>query len=83
VFIFIGHEPNSALFRGQLQMDPRGYLIIDNHMRTSVPGVFAAGEVADPFFRQVATSSGAGVMAAMAAERWLAEREAETAARAV
>ncbi|MGA2820353.1 MAG: thioredoxin-disulfide reductase [Anaerolineales bacterium] len=77
VFIFIGHDPNSAIFRGQLEMDARGYLTVDSHMRTSVPGVFAAGEIADPVFRQVATSSGAGVVAAIAAEHWLAEQEGQ------
>lgn len=78
VFIFIGHDPNSDIFRGQLEMDPRGYLTVDSHMRTSVPGVFAAGEIVDPVFRQVATSSGAGVVAAIAAEHWLAEHGGET-----
>jgi thioredoxin reductase (NADPH) len=75
VFIFIGHDPNTALFRGQLAMDPKGYLRIDDRMRTSVPGVFAAGEAADPFFRQIATSAGMGVAAAISAERWLGENK--------
>ncbi len=73
VFVFIGHDPNTALFRGQLDMDEKGYLRVDERMRTSVPGVFAAGEAADPFFRQVATSAGMGVAAAISADRWLAE----------
>jgi len=77
VFIFIGHQPNSALFRGQLEMDDQGYLAVDAQMRTNLPGVFAAGEVADPFFRQVATSAGTGVAAAISAEHWLTEREGE------
>jgi len=71
VFIFIGHEPNSGLFKGQLKMDERGYLITDERMMTSVPGVFAAGEIQDPVFRQVTTSVGQGAAAAMMAERWL------------
>jgi thioredoxin reductase (NADPH) len=73
IFIFIGHDPNTALFRGQLDMDEKGYLRVDDRMRTSAPGVFAAGEAADPTFRQVATSAGMGVAAAISAERWLAE----------
>jgi len=75
VFIFIGHEPNTAVFRGKLDMDPKGYLRIDERMRTSVPGVFAAGEVADSVFRQIATSAGMGVAAAISAERWLEENK--------
>jgi thioredoxin reductase (NADPH) len=73
VFIFIGHDPNTALFRGKLEMDEKGYIRVDERMRTGVPGVFAAGEAADPAFRQVATSAGMGVAAAISAERWLAE----------
>jgi thioredoxin reductase (NADPH) len=76
VFIFIGHEPNTALFRGRLAMDERGYLVVDPRMQTSIPGVFAAGEAADPAFRQVATSAGMGVAAAISVERWLAEETA-------
>jgi thioredoxin reductase (NADPH) len=75
VFIFIGHDPNTALFRGKLDMDPTGYIRVDDRMRTSVPGVFAAGEAADPFFRQIATSAGMGVAAAISAERWLGENK--------
>ena len=71
VFIFIGHIPNTGLFRGILEMDEHGYLIVDRQMRTSVEGVFAAGEVADPTFRQVITSAGMGAAAAMMAQRWL------------
>jgi thioredoxin reductase (NADPH) len=75
VFIFIGHYPNSDLFKGQLEMDDRGYLITDEKMMTSVPGVFAAGEIQDPVFRQIATSVGQGCAAAMMSERWLEEQE--------
>ncbi len=75
VFISIGHYPNSSLFEGQLEMDGKGYLIVDQKMMTSVPGVFAAGEIMDPVFRQIATSVGQGSSAAMMAERWLHERE--------
>lgn len=75
VFIAIGHIPNSALFKDQLEMDGRGYLITDERMMTGVPGVFAAGEIQDPVFRQIATSVGQGCAAALMAERWLEERE--------
>jgi thioredoxin reductase (NADPH) len=75
VFIFIGHFPNTDLFKGQLKMDPRGYVLTDEHAMTSVPGVFAAGEVQDSVYRQVATSVGQGAMAGMMVERWLVERE--------
>lgn len=74
VFIFIGHTPNTQPFRGQLDMDPRGYLMINSQMGTSVPGVFAAGEVADPHFRQVVTSAGMGAAAAIAASRYLEDQ---------
>jgi thioredoxin reductase (NADPH) len=73
VFIFIGHSPNSQLFKGQLDMDELGYIKIDALMHTSVPGVFAAGEVADPHFRQVITSAGMGAAAAIQANHFLDE----------
>jgi thioredoxin reductase (NADPH) len=75
VFVYIGHIPNSWLFKGQLEMDRTGYLIADEFMHTSVPGVFAAGEIQDSHFRQVATSVGQGCAAAIQCERWLAEEE--------
>lgn len=71
VFIFIGHTPNSALFKGQLDMDDLGYLIVDRFNRTNKEGVFAAGEIADPVFRQVITSAGMGAAAAMQAGHYL------------
>lgn len=77
VFIFIGHYPNSSLFEGQLEMDDHGYLITDDMKMTNIPGVFAAGEIQDPVFRQVATSVGQGTASAMACTRWLEEHEAE------
>jgi len=70
VFIFIGHTPNTQMFEGQLKME-NGYIQVDNHMKTSVPGVFAAGEAADPHFRQVITSAGMGAAAAMEATTFL------------
>jgi len=75
VFIFIGHTPNTQIFEGQLDMDDHGYLKVDHLMQTSVPGVFAAGEAADPNFRQVITSAGMGAAAAIQANRYLEEAE--------
>lgn len=71
VFIFIGHTPNTQIFRGQLEMDERGYIKVNHLMETNVPGVFAAGEAADPHFRQVITSAGMGAAAAIQATRYL------------
>lgn len=77
VFIFIGHEPNTALFREQLALDERGYVKVDAYIRTSVPGVFAAGEVADPRYRQVITSAGMGAQAAMEVVHFLSAEAGE------
>ena len=74
IFIFVGHTPNTSLFKDQLVMDERGYLITDKRMNTNIPGVFAAGEVADPYFRQVITSAGMGAAAAMQAIHYLENR---------
>jgi thioredoxin reductase (NADPH) len=71
VFVFVGHTPNTQLFEGQLEMDPAGYIVSDRLMRTSVPGVFAAGEAADPHYRQVITSAGMGAAAALRANHFL------------
>ncbi len=75
VFIFIGHYPNSKFLEGRLEMDEHGYVITDELMRTSVEGVYAAGEIQDATYRQIGTSVGQGVAAAMQCERWLSTRE--------
>ena len=77
VFIFVGHLPNNELFKGKLELDEDGHLIADAKMRTNVPGIFAAGEIMDKVYKQVATSVGQGCAAAMSTTRWLEEFEAQ------
>lgn len=71
VFVFVGHFPNSQLFQGQLAMDEQGFLTVDKYMQTSIPGVFAAGEIMDPLYKQAISSAGQGCQAAIAVERYL------------
>ena len=76
VFVYVGHNPNTAYLGELIELSSTGYARVRDDVYTNVPGVFAAGDVADEVYRQLATSVGAGVRAAMAAERYLAEKEA-------
>jgi len=75
MFSYIGNSPNTQLFTGQLELDDGGYVVTDRQMHTSVPGVFAAGDVQERTLKQVATAVGSGAMAAMEAEKFIAELE--------
>lgn len=75
IFIFVGHSPNTALFKGQLDIDELGYIKANRRSQTNVKGVFVAGEAADPFYRQVITSAGMGAAAAIEATRLLESEE--------
>ncbi len=81
VFIYIGHIPNTDYLNGVVTLNANGYVDVRDEIFTNVEGIFAAGDVSDEVYRQLSTSVGAGTRAAMAAERWLAEKESHAEAR--
>lgn len=74
IFIFVGHKPNNDLYKGQIEIDGRGFIVVDMKMQTNVPGIFAAGEAADAEYKQVITSAGMGAAAAIEASRFLEKK---------
>ena len=82
IFVAVGHRPVTELFRGHLEMDAAGYLVVRDRHMSSVDGVFVAGDVHDHVYRQAVTAAGFGAMPAIDAVRWLHQVESEPAARA-
>ncbi|MBN2011350.1 thioredoxin-disulfide reductase [candidate division KSB1 bacterium] len=77
VFVFIGHIPNTSVFQGIIKMDDQNIIITDKKQQTNIPGIFAAGDVQDPIYRQAITSAGTGAMAAIEAEKFVAHLEGD------
>ncbi len=75
LFVAIGHEPNTSIFKDQIDMDDKGYVIVKNYTKTNIDGIFASGDVHDYRYRQAITAAGFGCMAALDIEKWLADRK--------
>jgi len=77
LFVAIGHEPNTSIFKDQIELDDKGYVIVRSYTKTNIDGVFASGDVHDYRYRQAITAAGFGCMAALDIEKWLAEKKQE------
>ena len=76
MFLAIGHTPNTKLLAGHVELDAKGYVVLKEHTMTSVPGVFVGGDINDTRYKQAVSAAGMGCMAALDAEKWLAEHAA-------